>query len=327
MLLLATLLPVLGWWWLTRRQGALRHPLTTSIKQLRGGRGRIAFWGGFSLRMLALSCLILALSGPRWPDMRTRVRTEGIAIVMVVDVSGSMAKNIYEERSFTRLDAVKDAFRLFVFGGTAPDGTELEGRLTDRVGLVAFATTPETVCSLTLSRSALGKALDRLQPKELAGEMNTNIIDALALGIHVLESAGPRRKVLILLSDGEHDPQKVASQWTMQDAIDVAVAKGVPIYAINTGTEKPDASQMKNRKDAELTLSEIAEGTHGQHFHAENTHGLLDVYRAIDSKERESIESFQYRRYHEAFPWLSLAAFGLLVLVQGLEMTLWRRVP
>src|SRR5205823_6613265 len=91
LLLLGLLLPPLAWGWIALRRGALRHPLVGSFTHLPTGRARLAFWCGLVLRVAALGCVVLAASGPRWPDLRTRIRTEGIAIMMVTDVSGSMA--------------------------------------------------------------------------------------------------------------------------------------------------------------------------------------------------------------------------------------------
>ena len=91
LLLLATV-PVLMWRWLRRHRGALRYPDTTVLAELPAGRGRIARWGGAAMRAAGLVLLIVALAGLRWPDLRTRIATEGIAIAMVLDVSGSMAE-------------------------------------------------------------------------------------------------------------------------------------------------------------------------------------------------------------------------------------------
>src|SRR3982750_3677398 len=126
LLLLALAVPPLVWWWLRQRRGALRAA--------------------------ALVLLVGALAGPRWPDLRTRIATEGIAVVMLVDVSGSMAERDFDwaGEPITRLDAVKKVFRLFVAGGAAgPGGPPFEGRPTDLIGLVTFATRPETACPLT----------------------------------------------------------------------------------------------------------------------------------------------------------------------------------
>ncbi len=331
LLLLGLAVPPLGWWWLTRRHGSLRHPTVSTLTDLPGGRGQFAFWCGFALRMLSLICLVIAAAGPRWPDLKTRIQTEGIAIVMMVDVSGSMGTKDFEWRggAITRLDAVKKAFRLFVAGGEG-----LEGRPTDEIGLVVFAALPETASPLTLSHSALLRAMDEQKPVTIPGDSETNLIDGMALGVHRLKNAGQRRKVLILLSDGEHNVEEPASQWKMPRAIRIAQAEGVPIYTIDaagTGVSVAEGTQqtasLDERERAVRTLRQIAENTGGQYFRADNTEALLDVYQVIDRKERAPIESYQYRRYYEAYPWLGLAAFVFFVSVLSLEMTLLRRVP
>src|SRR4051794_34836752 len=115
-LLLALAVPPLWWWWLRQRRSALRHPASDLLAGLPHGRARAARWGGAALRALGLLFLAIALAGPRWPDLRTRIDTEGIAIVMAVDVSGSMAERDFDwgGEPISRLEAVKKVFRLFV---------------------------------------------------------------------------------------------------------------------------------------------------------------------------------------------------------------------
>src|SRR5207237_4503927 len=116
LLLLALPFPLLAWVWLRRQRGALRFSSAALFAQLPPGRSRSARWGGVGMRAAALLALVVALAGPRWPDLRSRLSTEGIAIAMVVDVSGSMAEPDFEwnGQRITRLDAVKRAFSLFV---------------------------------------------------------------------------------------------------------------------------------------------------------------------------------------------------------------------
>src|SRR5215469_417972 len=141
-LLLALAVPPLIWWWLRQRGGALRYPALVSLAGLPRGRSKWARYGGAALRALALLLLVVALAGPRWPDRHTRIDTEGIAIQMVVDVSGSMAESDFDwDGPVSRLEAVKRAFRLFVAGGDA-EGTHFDGRGSDLIGLVTFATRP-----------------------------------------------------------------------------------------------------------------------------------------------------------------------------------------
>src|SRR5207244_5545941 len=96
---------------------------------------------------------------------------------------------------------------------------------------------------------------------------------------------------------------------------------------LSVGEGSQPAPSVESREAAARTLRQLADGTGGEYFRADNTEALVGVYQAIDRKERTVTESFQYRRYHEGYPWLGLASFVFFVLVLGLEMTLWRRVP
>src|SRR5207244_10484027 len=101
--------PLLGWWWLRRRPKAV--PLPGWLADLPPGRSHVARRGGATLRVLVILSLVLALAGPRWPDRSTRIKAEGIALVMLVDVSGSMAEPdfTWNGESISRLEAVKRA--------------------------------------------------------------------------------------------------------------------------------------------------------------------------------------------------------------------------
>lgn len=344
---LTLLAPLLFWWLLRRRRSALRHPAVGELAGLPFSSARLARWGPGALRSLALLLLVMALAGPRWPDLSTRIETEGIALVMLVDVSGSMAERDFDWRgeSITRLDAVKKVFHLFVAGGEgsdAPgdgsDASNFQGRPTDQIGLVTFATRPETACPLTLSHSVLLRLLDAEEPRRIPGESETNISDAVALGLHRLRGAGPRRKVLVLLSDGEHNVPHPQSGWTPRQAAQVANGLSIPLYTIDAGgtgasTNEPaakedaGASPGETRAQAVRTLEEMVRIAHGRYFQARDTQGLLSACRAIDALERSDLQSFQYRRYHEAYPWVGLAAFVLFSIALSLERTVWRRIP
>lgn len=333
-LLLALAVPPLVWWWLRQRGGALRYPATGSLGGLPGGRGDWARYGGAGLRALALSLLVVALAGPRWPDRRTRIDTEGIAIQMVVDVSGSMAEPDFDwDGPVARLEAVKRAFRLFVAGGDV-EGNHFEGRGSDLIGLVTFATRPECACPLTLSHSVLLKMLDDERPRSIPGESETNVSDALVLGLHRLHAAGARRKVLVLLSDGEHNVSPTPSGLTPRQASQIAANLGVRVYCIDAGGDGTTALEpgaradtLANRAEGLRTLQEVAHITGGRCFSARDTKSLLAVWREIDGLERSDITSFQYRRYYEGFAWFALAALIVWLLVGALELTVWQRVP
>jgi Ca-activated chloride channel family protein len=333
-LLLALLVPPFLAWWLYQGRSALRHSTTQLVAGPPTLRARLARWGGAGLRGLGLLLLVFALAGPRTPDLRTRIDTEGIAIVMVVDVSGSMGETDFDwnlER-IRRIDAVKRAFRLFVAGGSAldavPEGTaatSFEGRPTDEIGLVTFAARPEKTCPLTLSHSALLRMLEASEPLSIPGESETNISDAAAVALQKLEAAKLPRKVLILLTDGEHNVVDPRSGWTPRQVASLAASLKIPIYTIDAGTDLDEANPT--RLKAKETLSELATRTKGEAFQARDGSALLKACQAIDKLERAKIQSFQYRRYHEAYPWLALASFVVLVTALLLDGTIWRRVP
>lgn len=337
-LLLLLLLPALVWWHRRRRTVGVPHPSLDALPAEADRRAWLVRHGGLCLRIAALTLLAVGLARPRWPDLRTRLDTVGVALLMVVDVSGSMGERDFdgggEPRS--RLDAVKDVFRLFVAGGEAEAGgrrMRFDGRPADLVGLVCFATRPETVCPLTLSHTALLRLLETEQPRSVPGESETNLSDAVAVGLARLRAAGRFRKALVLLTDGEHNQVQTRSGWSPLQTAHLAASLGVRIYTIDAGPPAPadddPASRAARavRTQAVATLQEMARLTGGRSFVARDTAALLDATRAIDRFERVPITSFQYRRYHEAYPWLTLSAFVLFWTAATLDVTLWRRLP
>jgi Ca-activated chloride channel family protein len=311
------------------------------------------------LRAAGLLFLILALAGPRWPDRGSRITSEGIAIEMVVDASGSMATPdfTWQGQAISRLEGVKKAFRLFVKGGdieprTAVSGSSaaqqvhFEGRPNDLIGLVTFARWPKTSCPLTLSHSVLLRLMEVEKPRTVPTESESNIGDAIAWGLVRLGKAKAKRKVMILLSDGEHNVPPPA--LTPRQAAQLAANLGVPIYAIDAGSliedrgskieekiedrESPNEhankeSAEKIRAAAEKTMAAIAQITGGRHFKVQDADSLLQVCREIDRLETQEIQSFQYRHYFEGYPLLGLTSFSFLALVGLLELTLFRKTP
>jgi Ca-activated chloride channel homolog len=347
---LALAAPLVFWLRLRRRRTALRHPTAHLLVALPSGWARLARWGGAGLWALAVLLLAVALAGPRTPDLRTRIDAEGVAIGMVVDVSGSMATRDFDWNGepISRLDAVKRVFKLFVRGGAGPDGTPdggdarpFEGRPTDSISLTVFATRPTTLCPLTLSHSVLLRQLDDEKPRGVPGESETNISDAIALALYRLEKgAGPRRKVLVVLTDGEHNVSPTRSGWTpQQEAAHIVGPLGVPVYTIDAGgglavpepgvkpADSATVSPAETRRQAVETLEAVAKLTHGRYFQAHDTAGLLEACHAIDALERTDTPSFQYRRYHEGYPWFGLASLLSIMAAVVMETTVWRRLP
>src|SRR5262249_6047602 len=270
-LLLLLAVPPLVWWWLRRRRLALRYPDTGWIARLPPGRSRRAAGYGAALRGLALTFLVIGLAGPRWPDRGSRIPTEGIAIQMVLDTSPSMAERDFDWHGLplSRLEAAQKAFHLFVAGNkdsATDDGPRFEGRPNDLIGLVTFGDRPEVACPLTLSHSVLLHLLDAARPLPVS---ETNVSDALVLGLFRLKGARPKRKVLVLLSDGEHNYLTPRSEWTPRQAAQIAANLGVSIYTIDAGGDpgEPAAAEGPNpvRLDGIRTLQDLARITGGKY--------------------------------------------------------------
>ena len=339
---LLPLAPVVAWWWLRQPRPAMRFS-DTSVFAYRGRRAAVAMWGGALLRGGACLALILACAGPRRPDLKTRLPAEGIAVMMAIDVSGSMETPdvIWNPNSppVTRLEAARRAFKLFVAGGEAPDGTAFEPRSGDSVGVVSFAAVPQVACPLTLNHSVLFKVVDELKPKSQA-DAGTNIGDALAEATDRLDAVKTKRKakVLILLSDGEHnvstvDPVKgeprpgIDRTMRPREAAQLAANLGVRVYTIDTGGDSPPGAPpdvVALREEGRATLQKVAEMTGGRSFAATSGTELLAAYREISLLEKVEVDAPIYRRYFEDYGWCAAAALVLLLAAHVLDRTAWR---
>lgn len=333
---LAPVAILVAWWWLRRRRPALRFSRTALFSGPRGGRARRAVWGGAVLRGLACLALVLACAGPRRPDLRTRLPAEAVAVMMVVDISNSMSEKVAwaaGEPVVSRLDAARRAFKLFVAGGGAPDGTTFEPRAADQIGLVAFSAIPQTVCPLTFNHAtALLKKLDELEPK-YGVDAGTNIGDALVEAVIRLDAAGgAKRKVIILLSDGQHTQSKEGgeAEHKPREAAQLAANLKFPVYTIDAGGDLPataDPAAVAEREAGKQALRAVADMTGGRAFAATGGADMLAAFKEIDALERAPVETFQYRRYFEFYPWSAAAAGVLLLAAHALERTRWRTVP
>lgn len=335
--LLAALLCVPALWWSRRSAGRV---VFSSLRALPAGghtwRTRIA-WLPDALIALAVVAMAIALAGPRAGDKTTRIRRDGIAIMMAIDNSGSMraldlsAKN----RELTRLDAVKEVFTRFIGG---KDGRS--GRTDDAIGLVAFATYAETRSPLTLDHANLIRAARELDfaPDE---EAHTKIGNGLALAVTRLAEFKPREKnvgrVVILLTDGE---TTLRDDKTIDEdaAIEEAIRAGVKVYTIGAGTNgvapvrvdigggRTQLAQTRVSID-ETTLRKIADRTGGAYFRATDLASLERIYADIDKLERTSHEEERFAEYHQYYVWFLASAMGLVVLALLLRGTVLRRLP
>jgi Ca-activated chloride channel family protein len=325
LLLLLLLVPPLLWQWRRRSRGAVRFSSAALFVGLPAGRAAWLRRGGLILRGLGAIAAVVALAGPRWPDEGSRIPTEGVSIAAVMDVSRSMAEQDFPvgDERLSRLEGARKMLRLFVAGGEAA-GVTLVGRPDDLVALVSFATLPETVCPLTLDHGVLLRMLDQLEASSSADAGTTNPGDAVAWALGVLKNAPTRRRLIVLLTDGESN---VPRGLRPRQAAQLAVNLGVPIYALDAAPDPAPGEDAGDAKKARETLQAMARMTQGAYFRAHDPGGLAEACRQIDLMEKSRIESFQYRRYHEGFAWFALAALACWFVVLALEATFWRRSP
>ncbi|MBA3501620.1 MAG: VWA domain-containing protein [Deltaproteobacteria bacterium] len=320
----------LAYWWSSRSAGRV---VFSSLRALPAGgqtwRTRIA-WIPDALMALAVVSLAVALAGPRAGDKSARIRREGIAVMMAVDVSGSMrALDLSKaNKELTRLDAVKQVFAQFVVGGG-----KLGGRPDDAIGLVAFARYAETRSPLTLDHGNLANAARQLDfaPES---EDGTAIGAGLELAVQRLAEFKSRSRIVILLTDGESNVHEIDEDTAIQDAIDA----GIKVYTIGAGTQgiapirvpvgdgRTELMQTKVSID-EVTLRKIADKTGGQYFRATDNASLARIYAQIDKLERTAFEEERFTEYRHFYGLFLANAMLLLVLAFVLRGTVLRRLP
>lgn len=284
---------------------------------------------------LALSAvaMALALAGPRVQERETRIKREGISIMMVMDTSSSMrALDLSEgDDERTRLEAVKDVFIQFVEGS---DDSDLPGRPDDSIGIVSFAGFADTRCPLTLNHGSLVEIARDLTIVSNRSEDGTAIGDGLALALERLREAKTKSKVAILLTDGVN----TTGVESPLSAADLANTLGIKVYTIGAGTTGIAHARVEDffgrsvlrpmrAEIDEKTLQAIAERTGGQYFRATDAESLRQVYGEIDKLERSEISEQRLAEYDEYYAHVLALALLLACLGWLLRSTVFRRLP
>jgi Ca-activated chloride channel family protein len=353
LLLLLLVLPLLGWRWLDRRrQTSMRFSSIRPLEGLGTTATMRARWLLPVLRAAAIAVLIVALARPQKPDEQTRISSEGIAVQLLVDRSGSMRAMDFrlDGKPVDRLTAVRKVVREFVMG----EG-KLKGRPDDLIGLIVYGTYADNKCPLTLDHGYLIETLNKTQIADTNEEGQTAIGDAIALGVDHLQAlerlrsrgqlARIKSRIMILLTDGESnagliDPLKAA---------ELAASYRIKIYTIGAGTNGMAPFKAMDPFGREVfvsqpvtideeTLRKIADKTGGKYFRANDTDSLGRVYEEIDKLEKTRTEE---KRYYQTTEWatsavklgsatlppLLLVVFGLLAVEMVLGHTWLRRLP
>lgn len=275
------------------------------------------------MRSICLLLICFALARPQHILGESKIETEGIDIVLAIDVSTSMLAEDFQlgGRRRNRLDVVKDVVRDFI-----------KGRKGDRIGMVAFAGRPYTVCPLTLDYNWLLMNLERVKIGMV--EDGTAIGSGLSSAINRLKDTKSKSKIVILLTDGRNNAGKISPMT----AGEVAKALGVKVYTIGAGSIGPVPYPVKdffgrtvyqyiNIDLDEETLKKIAQKTEGRYYRATDTTSLKAIYREIDKLEKTPIEEKGFMEYQERFYLFLLPGLGLLILEIILSNTILRRIP
>jgi Ca-activated chloride channel family protein len=271
----------------------------------------------FVLRIAALSLIIIAIARPRSSSKLDKVQSEGIDIMLTMDVSTSMLA-----RDFTpdRISAAKDIAIEFI-----------SQRPSDRMGIVVFAGESYTQCPLTTDRATLINLMKEVSTNLL--EDGTAIGNGLATAVARLKDSDAKSRVVILLTDGVNNSGEIAPET----AADIAKTYGIRVYAIGVGAngEAPypvmtpwgvDIQKVKVEIDEQL-LTNIANETGGRYFRATDNTKLAEIYSEIGKMEktRTTIDSFPV--YKELFLGYAVAALICLMLELLLNVFVIRRLP
>lgn len=318
-LLLILLIPMIVWYILRekRSHADLQFP---SLRVFKGIKHAGHIWMRhllFALEVLAIVLLVIALARPQSSNNWQTYTSEGIDIVLALDISGSMLA-----RDFTpdRLEAAKQVATKFI----------LE-RPQDKIGLVIFAGESFTQCPLTTDQAVL---------VNLLGEVKSGMIEdgtALGLGlanaVNRLKDSPAKSKVVILLTDGVNNRGAIAPAT----AAELAKAFGIRVYTIGVGTygeapypvETPFGVQLQNVpvEIDEDVLQQIATLTGGKYFRATDNNKLQQIYSEIDQLEKSKIEVKHFSKKNEQYFIFGLLGMCLLIAQALLRYTLLRKIP
>ena len=272
----------------------------------------------FVLRAAAFALIVVALARPQDVEQNVRTNTEGIDIMLAIDVSGSMLARDFKPDRITAAKEVAGSF--------------IADRYGDRIGLVAFAGEAFTQSPLTTDQSTLQTLLARIRSGLI--EDGTAIGNGLATAINRLRESEAKAKVIILLTDGVNNRGEIAPMT----AAEIAKAQGIRVYTIGVGTEGmapyPAIDMFGNitfiNQKVEIdekTLTAISDMTGGKYFRATDKAKLKAIYDEINQLEKSKVEVTEHVSYHELYLVWVLAALGLLLAEFLLSNLVLKRIP
>jgi len=317
---LLLLLPAIGyylWWRRTKLTVTLQFSSLQIFKNIPQTLRERLRHVPLVLRLLAIAVFIIALARPQSVSDKQNISTEGIDIVLELDLSGSM---LAEDFNPNRIEAAKQVASEFI-----------DGRTNDRIGLVVFESESFTQCPLTTDYPVLKNLLREVKSGMIAD--GTAIGLAIANGVNRLKDSKAKSKVMILLTDGVNNRGEIDPITAAR----IAATYGIRIYTVGVGAQGeapyPVQTQFGIRRQLipvdldEKGLTQVAEMTGGKYYRATDNRKLKAIYKEIDQLERTKIEVTAYKRYSELYGgWLLAGLLAVLVEV-GLSVTVLRRNP
>ncbi len=271
----------------------------------------------FVLLLSSLSFLITALARPQSSNSWQNVTTEGIDIVIALDISSSMLAMDFQPN---RLEAAKDVATQFI-----------SGRPNDKIGLVVFSGESFTQCPLTTDHATVINLFRNIQTGMI--EDGTAIGNGLATAVSRLKESNAISRVVILLTDGDNNRGEIAPVT----AAELAKTFGIRVYTVGVGTmgtapypmQTPFGVQVRDMevKIDEPTLQKIASTTDGKYFRATNNNSLAEIYKEIDKLEKSKMEVHEFSKKEEQYRKYALAGGLLLMLGLFLKTTIFRNIP
>jgi Ca-activated chloride channel family protein len=318
--LLVVLLPMAGWYVWQRLNGGATLRLSTTDTFARSHHTLKYYLRHlpFVLKCAAVVLLIVALARPQTSESGSESTTQGIDIVLALDVSGSMLARDFQP---DRVAAAKDGAARF-----------LNDRRGDRIGLVIFAGESFTQSPLTTDKATLLNLLAKVETGMI--EDGTAIGSGLATSINRLKESDAKSKVVILLTDGVNNRGQIAPLT----AAEIAKTLGIKVYTVGVGTRGTAPYPMQDMwgnvvmqnvpvEIDEQILTDIAAMTGGQYFRATDKKTLIDIYDQINQLETTEMETNEYTLYHEQYAEFALWALGLLIAGFLLNSLLLRQIP
>jgi Ca-activated chloride channel family protein len=317
--LLAVLVPMLAWYlWRYRKSGAsIRYSSTMGFRALTKSWKHYLRHLPFILQMAGIVLLTVALARPQSSNSWQDVTTEGIDIVIALDISSSMLARDFQPN---RLDAAKKVATEFI-----------SGRRNDKMGLVVFSGESFTQCPLTTDHAVLINLFHDIKSGMI--EDGTAIGNGLATSVARLKESEAISRVIILLTDGENNRGVIAPET----AAELAKTYGIRVYTVGVGTigtapypvQTPFGIQMRDVevKIDEETLQKIADITDGRYFRATDNNKLVQIYEEIDQLEKSKIEVKEYSKKDEEFERYAMLAGIVLLSGLFLKTTVFRNIP